>query len=244
MNLLKKILKKLQFYFSVNWIKTIYFNFKKFPFTIAKKLPVYFYGKVYFKNIEGKILIEAPIKKGMIGFGQQYETKTRANGTAEIAIVGTVKFKGHVQFGKDYFLYVAKDSYLEMGNMSSLGSNGKIICYNKIILGEFARIGFESQLMDSAFHQMIDTSTGHQKELNSSILIGSYNYIGNRVSIMPKTITPDYCTISSSSFCNKDYSHLGQNILIGGVPAQLLKENISRDWVTEIPNLERFLILK
>lgn len=239
-----KIIRKIRFYLSVNWTKTLYFNFKKFPFAIAKQLPVYFYGKVSFQNINGNVRIEAPIKRAMIGFGQKYETNTRANGTAEIFIEGTVTFKGHVQFGKDYFVYVSKDAYLEMGHMSSLGSNGKIICYNKIILGKFARIGFESQVMDSTFHQMIDTLTGHKYVMKSPIIIGSYNYIGNRVSIMSKTVTPDYCTISSSSFCNKDYATLGKNILIGGIPAKLLRANTSRDWDTEIPNLERFLILK
>lgn len=230
----KNIIKKLRFYFSVNWTKTLYFNFKIFPFAVAKQLPVYFYGRVHFQNMEGSVFIDAPIKRGMIGFGQQYESNTRSKGTAEIFIAGKVTFKGHVQFGKDYFVYVAKDAVLEMGHMSSLGSNGKIICNHKVVLGKFARIGFESQVIDSTFHQMIDTVTGHQYVMKAPINIGNYNYIGNRVSIMSKTITPDYCTISSSSFCNKDYSTLGKNVLIGGIPAKLLRENTTRDWENEV----------
>lgn len=244
MFILKKILRKLRFYLSVNWIKTIYFNFKKFPFAVAKHLPVYFYGKVHFQNIDGTILIEAPIKRAMIGFGQQYETNTRSNGTAEIALLGTIKFKGHVQFGHNYNIHIAKTAYLEMGHMSALGSNGKINCYEKIILGTYARIGFESQLMDSHFHEMIDTLTGHKHRMIAPVILGNYNYLGNRVTVLPKTVTADYCTISSSSLTNKDYSFLGKNILIGGIPAKLLRENTTRDWDTEIPKLERFLILR
>ena len=71
------IKKKIKFFFSINWIQTIYFNFKKFPYSIAKKLPVFFYGSVKFTNIDGNITIDAPIKTAMIGFGQQYEKSTR-----------------------------------------------------------------------------------------------------------------------------------------------------------------------
>ena len=61
---------------------------------------------------------------------------------------------------------------------------------------------------------------------------------------MQKTKTPNYCTIASNSLCNKDYSSFGENILIGGIPAKLLKENISRDWVGEQERLENNLIVK
>ncbi len=236
-----EIYKRLKFYLSINWTKTLYFNFKKFPFSDAIKLPVYFYGKVTFQNIEGTVVIEAPIKRRMIGFGQQYESNTCSKGIAEIYLKGTVVFKGNVQFGKDCFIYVAKHANLEMGHMSSLGSNGKIICYDKIVLGSFARIGFESQIMDSNFHQMIDTLTREKFNITSPVIIGNYNYIGNRVSIMSKTKTPNYCTIGSSSLCNNDYANLGEHVLIAGVPAKLLRKNISRDWENEEAHLENSL---
>jgi acetyltransferase-like isoleucine patch superfamily enzyme len=238
------IISKLRSTFKINWIKTIYFNYKKFPFDIAKQLPVYFYGKVKLSNINGNILIKAPIKRGMIGFGQQYEQNSVSKGTAEIVMQGTMVFSGHVQFGKDYFILVAKDAYAEFGHMSSLASSGKIICTHKIVMGEYARIGSESQLIDTNFHQMIDTLTGEHFPISGAIALGNYNYVGNRVSIMQGTKTGDYCTIASNTLCNKDYSSLGSNILIGGMPAKLLRENISRDWQGEKALLEKWLIVK
>lgn len=233
----------LAFWWSVNWTKTLYFNFKKFPFATAVKLPVFFYGRVKFKSIGGKITIDAPIKRAMIGFGQPYEIITRSKGTAEICLWGEMIFKGHVQFGKDYFVYVDDGAHLEMGHMSSLGGNGKIICYEKIVFGKYARIGFESQVIDSNFHTMIDTQTGKKYPMTAPILLGNYNYLGNRISVMQQTQTPDYCTIASNSVCNKDYSGLGSHILIGGMPARLLKENISRDWEGEKVMLEESLVI-
>ena len=55
---------------------------------------------------------------------------------------------------------------------------------------------------------------------------------------MQKTVTPNFCMIASNSLCNKDYSLLNENILIGGIPAKHLKSNISRDWEGEEEQLK------
>lgn len=241
MGLLRNLYHKLQFCYSINWTKTLYFNFKKFPFSVAQKLPVYFYGSVKLKNISGKIMINAPIKSGMIGFGQPYEIISCSKGTAEFSLEGKLIFNGHVQFGKDYLVHIGPNATLEMGNMSSLGHSGKIICFDKITLGDFARIGYESQLSDTTAHQMIDTVSGEKYPLTAPIKLGNYNYISNRVTILSNTITPDFCTIASNSLCTKDYTSFGENILIGGIPAKLLKNNIARDWKGEMSQLEQWL---
>ncbi|WP_395075830.1 acyltransferase [Flavobacterium sp.] len=248
--LLKNIYRKLRslhrlvkLYYSVNWTKTIYFNFRKFPFSIAKKLPVFFYGKIKFTSLKGKIIIVAPVKRGMIGFGQPYEMNTLHKGIAEINISGKLVFKGHVQFGKDYFIFISANAYSEFGHMSSLGTNAKFICAESIKLGNYARFGSESQIIDTNFHQMINTITKEKSKITAPIFIGDFNYIGSRVTIMQDTITPNYCTIASNSLCNKDYRTFGNNILIGGIPAKLLKDNISRDWDGEKEILQKALIL-
>lgn len=241
--LYRKIKKEYIFYSSVNWIKTYYFNYKKFPYSIAKTLPVFFYGPVKFSSIQGELKIEAPIKRAMVGFGQPYELITTFKGTSELFLKGTFVVRGHVQFGKDYFIHIGEKAYCEFGHMASMASNGKIICKQKIVLGNYARIGSESQLIDTNFHQMINPETGEKFPMNNSIKLGNYNFVSNRVSIMQKTITPDNCTIASNTLCNKDYSLFGENILIGGIPAKLLKQNISRDWAGELANLEKYLIV-
>ena len=234
---------KLKFYYSVNWTKTLYFNFRKFPFRIAKKLPVFFYGKVKFTSIVGKIEIQGNIHKGMIGFGQPYELNHAAKGIGEIFILGKLIFKEKFQFGKDCFVFVGENAVCKLGNMASMASNGKIICTEKIVLGDYARFGAESQLIDTNFHDLIDTQTGAKLQKSAPIFIGNYNFISNRVSIMKGTQTPDFCTIASNSVCTQDYKSLGNNILIGGIPAKLIRDNISRDWQGEKQQLDDFLTI-
>jgi acetyltransferase-like isoleucine patch superfamily enzyme len=238
---IKQAYDKLKFYLKVNWYKTLYFNFKKFPVSVALKLPVFFYGPVKFQALSGSVTIDAPIERGMIGFGQPYEKNTVHAGIAEVAIRGEVIFKGHMQFGKDYFFYVEKNAVVKFGHMAGIGSHSSLVCMYNISLGNYARISSGSQIMDTNFHPMINTITGERHIIEAPVIIGDYNYISNRVTILRGSITPDFCTVASNTLCTKDYSAFGENVLIGGVPAKLLRNNISRDWEYEKDLLDKWL---
>ena len=241
---LRNIKRKLKIACTVNWVKTLYFNFKMFPFSIAKKLPVFFYGSVKFTSLKGTIIIDAPLKTAMIGFGQPFEMTTRSKKIAEVYLAGEFRVKGHIQFGKDYLFYVGKSAYFEMGHMSGFSSFSKLICTNRVVLGKWVRLGSETQIIDTNFHQMINTKTDEKYPKSSPILIGDYNSISNRTSVMAKTKTPNYCVIGSNSLCNKNYIPLGENILIGGIPSQLIKTNFSRDWEGEKELMNAWLKVK
>ena len=238
------ILRKLRIYKKVNWYKTIYFNFKMFPFVEAIKFPVFFYGRYKFSALIGTIKINGPIKTAMIGFGQPYELQKQGMGISELNLKGQLVFSGHVQFGKDCFISISKGAYCEMGHMASLGSKSTLICTNKISFGTWTRIGADSKVIDTNYHQMYDAVTNERFPVHGPIKLGNYNYIGSDVSIKQHTVTPDFCTIASYSLCNNDYSTYGKNILIGGIPAKLLKNNISRDWEGERSRLEKTLIVE
>jgi len=231
--------ESFRFYFSVNWIKTIYFNFRMFPVKTALKLPVFFYGKIKFSNLSGKVIIDGSVKRAMIGFGQKFEFPTTSKGTAELALMGTLRFKSNAHIGLDCTILIARDAYCEFGFMGCLGSNVKLICSKKIIIGDWCGIGYNSQVIDTNSHPMKNTITGEVYPMSAPIELGAYNAISNTVSIMAGTKTPDNCVITSHSLCNKDYRSLGENILIGGIPAKLIKNNFARDWESEKEMLKK-----
>ena len=209
MRYIKRILEIISKLLEINWFKTIYFNFRKFPLSTARKLPVFFYGKVLFTDISGNFIIEGPIKTGMIVFGKTYVKNKAYLKISELSISGTIIFKGYAQFGKDFFVCVDKHGVFTLGDMISLGYRGRIVCMNKIIFNEYVRIGPECQVIDSNFHRLIDTETGEKFKLNDEVILGSYNYFPSRVSVFPGTKTPSYCTVTSHSLLNKNYSFLG-----------------------------------
>lgn len=242
--MVQAIMKHIKLFFLVNWYKTLYFNFKMLPFDQAKKLPFYFYENVKFSSLNGSVQIDAPIKKAMIGFGQKFEKMSRSKGIAEIILNGDLVFKGHAHFGKDVFLCIEKNAYCEFGFMGCLGSDVKLVCTNRIVLGNWCGIGYQSQLIDTTSHPMKNAETGEMYPMSGEIELGDYNAFSNRVSIMSNTKTPNHCVIASNSLCNKDYRDLGNKILIGGVPAKLIKENYIRDWESEKEDLKRYKRVK
>lgn len=229
----KSLYQKIRFALKVNWYKTLLFNFKKFPFSTAKKLPVFFYGRVKFKSISGQVDIKPPIKRGMVQFGLSYEMNTKRLNIAEIALYGKIVFKGYAQFGKDNFLFVGKEATCEFDDMVGIASKSQVICTDHIHFDHYARMGNNCKVVDTDFHQMINSETGEKHPMTKPIKIGQFNYIGSHVTLAKGTVTPDYCTVATHSLCTKDYSDWGENTLIGGIPAKKLKENIARDWKGE-----------
>lgn len=240
---IRKAYHNFKFYFKVNWIKTLYFNFKMFPFALAKKMPVYFYGKVKLRSLDGEMVINGPIRRGMVGFGQHFEKPIRYKGIAEFNLEGKWVVNGPMHIGKDVFFHIGKGAYCEFGYMSALGSDVKLVCADRITLGDWTGIGYESQLIDTNSHPMKNSETGEYYPLTGSIQLGSHNAVSNRVSFMPNTKTPDFCVIASNSLCNKDYTNLGNNVLIGGVPAKLIRNNYTRDWENEKELLKKYKII-
>ena len=239
-----RLITRVKFFFSINWLKTLYFNFKMLPFAQAIQLPFYFYGRVKLSIAKGAVEIHGPIKRGMFGFGQHYEMTSMSKGIGEFILRGKLVVRGYVQFGKDCFLMVGDNAVLDLHNMAGMASDGKLICTNSITFKTFARVGSGSQIIDTDFHQMIHAETGEKYKMTAPIVIGSYNYIGRWTSLMKGTVTPDYCTVASNTLCNKDYLNLGSHILIGGIPARILKTKIMRDWKGEHAKMMRNLLLE
>lgn len=207
-------------------------------------MPVIFYGKVKFQSLKGEIIINGPIKRGMIGYGQYFEIAKKSKGTAEFSLMGKLVFNGPMHIGKDVFFSVGENAYCELGYMSCLGSDVKLICTDTIQIGDWSGIGYESQIIDTNSHPMKNSETGAFYPMTGPIFIGTHNAVSNRVSIMPNTRTPDFCVIASNTVTNKDYTSLGSNILIGGVPAKLLKNNYTRDWEGEKELLKKYKIIE
>lgn len=226
---------KFLFFLSINWVSTLYFNFKMLPFSIAKKLPVVFYGKVKFTSLNGKVIINAPIRFRMVGFGENLEMIKRNFNKAELKIDGFFHINGNFSTGNDYVICINKDAILEIGEGTYLGSNTKIITTKKVNIGKYFRFGYESQISDSNYHYILDYETKKVRRIDKAIIIGDYCWIGNRSTIMRGTVTPKNLIVASNSLLNRDYTlDVEENSVIGGMPAKLIKKGVSRIFDAEL----------
>ncbi|MEG0931784.1 hypothetical protein [Algoriella sp.] len=195
-------------------------------------------------QFNGKIVLNTKPKFGLIGFGQSYEIFKRKRNCGEAVINGLLEINGKVQFGLDTKLYIKKNAVLKLGHINSFASHTEIICFKSISIGNWVQFGNDCLITDTNFHELKDLSIDTKLPMNKEISIGSYNFIGARSTIKGNTETPNNCLVGSNSLLNKNYYSFGENIILGGIPAKLIKENIVRDWETEKENLENYLTIK
>lgn len=238
---MKKIRLIFRLMYQINWVKTVYLNFKMLPLSQAKHLPIVIFGRCKLVDLSGNLVLEGTSKFGRVGIGQKYQLFKVQRGVYEMHIAGTLTFKGRFQFGIDSSLFVGKNAHCILGDMASLGANSELICTKKVVFGDFCRIGTQAYISDSNFHQMKDTITNVLSPKNNEIHLGSHNFISTRVTILGKTRTPSFCTIASNTLLTKDYLSEGVEILLAGIPAVVVRRNVRRDWEGEKEGLEKFL---
>lgn len=239
--LLNRVLGRIERFWAAPWlnvIKTLYVNLRCLPFLQAIKLPIYVYGNVKLHSLNGKVLFECPITRGLVkigypGFGIAINC-TRTN----FKNMGTIIFKGEAQLCNGVTIYVM-DGVLKFGNHSILGENVRVACENYIDIGDGSRIAHESQIIDSNFHFIMDVSQKRIVSQKGEIIIGKWCWVGNRTTIQKATVLPDYSIVTSNSLLNKDYSEFPKYAIYGGMPAKFIKAGSRR-----VFNVETEIILK
>lgn len=214
--------------FKLNLWSTIYFNLKVLPLSQALKFPFHFYGKTDFVNLSGKFEILAEnIHFGMIVFGGKHEVVISSNVPTRIYNSGKIEFYGDTLFARGINLMVWNNGNLSFGSNFSLGSLSRIVCFRKISFGNNVLISWECQFFDTDFHFIIDNGN-KIKDNCKEVLIENGVWIGARSSILKSTILSQNTIVGANSLCSGNYKEkYGNGVLIAGVPAILLKNEVS-----------------
>lgn len=238
------MISRLIHFFSINWFQTLRINLKAFALKDALVFPVVVYRGFKILQFEGKIQLIGKPQFGLIGFGQSYEIFKRKRAVGEAVLNGVLQVHGKVQFGIDTKLYIKSHALLKLGHINSFASRTEIICYKSITIGDWVQFGSDCLITDTNFHAIKNSTTHEKLSVDKEITIGSYNFIGARSTLKGNTHTEDNCLVGTNSLLNKDYRSFGKNVLIGGIPAKLIKEHIVRDWESEKEALEKYLTIK
>ena len=217
--------------FSKNWINpflTIYINFKFLPLNQAIKLPIYIYSKTKFLTFKGKIILNVKeVKKGMIKIGQSNDSPCSSGGGTEITNHSIIKFNGKADIGCGCKILVYNKGEIVFGKNFRMNNQNFIGCCNNITFGEFVNIAHQTQIFDTDFHYLFNLKSKSTKNNNMPVYIGSYSWIGNRVTIMKGTKIPDNTIIASNTLLNKKYD-IQEGSILAGIPAKISKENYLR----------------
>lgn len=200
-------------FWNINWIKTIYLNFKVLPFSKAVMLPLLVGKHVKLRSI-GKIIIEDEITTGMISLGVVYckGWEDPKDGYFILSNRGTMIFKGHVKFYTSVKLYVK--GKMTFGGNNSIGARSMFFCYNEINLGYNSGCSWDCTYSDTNFHPLKDLVSDKFLKQDGKIVIEDNVFVGNHTCILINTKIPAGSVISSYSKVSGSFRKEGENLLI------------------------------
>lgn len=213
----------------LNIYKTIIFNIHILGIKGLYCWPVYIYNNVNLYKI-GKISFNCDVENGILKIGKldyKSQGKTKFYNIGELIIEGPVIIGG-ASIIENFGTIIFK-------GFNQIGDGASLLIRTKLILGLHSRFAFHTFCMDSDDHYAINSTSKQVKRNKKPIIIGDYNWIGNRTFIKKGTITPNYLVVASSNTqLIKDYSDLPPFTVLGGSPAKIISSGIRRIYDHEI----------
>lgn len=223
------ILRKLNKPNRINVLKTFIANIVFVPFKDVFTLPILIYGPCKFGSLDGNIVFDQPITRGLLSIGISDPVRSQFS-KSYISIEGTLKIEGNLTLRRGINMLVGSTGIFSAGNNVYIGDNCTIISVRKIKIGAATRVGNNTTFMDTDFHFIINTNNGCVNPSNKPINIGDNNWIGGWCTIKKGTATPKGTIVAGPySMVSKDYTEkIPEYSIIAGSPAKLLVSGMRR----------------
>lgn len=163
-------------------------------------------------------------KLGIIqGKPHDIEQKIKVRGTGLIKIGNNCFFGtkiGGRSYGETEFQVKFKGSEIILGDNICTNNNLFICCAEKIVIGNDTVIGERVTIFDFEGHGL---RANQRKQIGEFgiVEIGNNVWIGNNVTILKNSIVGDNTIIAAGAVVSGQFP---KNVIIGGVPAKIIKE--------------------
>lgn len=200
-----------------------YCNFRFFPCRVAIKLPLQVHYKTRISACKNSIIIDGEVQRFMLklGFGGSEGIMGKSGSYLLIKQGGTLKIKGRIVIAQGCSIRIEKNASLSLGKNLYMNKNGFIYCADSINIGDGVLIGWNVNIRDNDGHT-IYYDDGHRNTMRA-VSIGKRVWIAADSSILKSSLGDDI-VVASNTVVYKSF--LDSNILIGGQPVKVLKENI------------------
>lgn len=189
------------------------------------KLKSFIYSNRFSSNIfispRSKCLVDKEAKlhiNGSLYINCCWDGKNVQPGTFSLAKNASCYVKGGFRIYSGGYIAVGENAELALGS-GFLNNNGKIICFDKITIGDNVKISEDVIIRDSDNHTI--KYDGYEK--TQPIFIGNHVWIGMRAMILKGVTIGDGAIVAAGAIVTKD---VPPKCLVGGVPAKIIKENI------------------
>ena len=227
MSIFKRVYELLRLHF--NLPKTIFFNIVVFGIKGACRLPIFLYGNVQLEGLyRGCIELQCPrtggVRIGGGSFTDMYGYSKREK--SFIRIKGKLIVGSGIIMQQGIVLSICHNATLRIGNNVFFNERVTIHSKDSISIGDKCRFGWNTQILDSGFHYMINK--GKLAYRNAPVVLEHNVWVANGVSIMKGTYLPAYTVVASNSLVNKNFREIGEHCLIGGIPAKYITNGVER----------------
>lgn len=176
--------------------------------------------------MHGEVLIDSPIKTGMIriGFGNVRLFDKRYVRNIWF-LEGKVTFKGRARLGFGTKLSVF--GHLVLGDNFIVSAHSQIECKKAITFGNNVLIGWDCLFMDSDNHLLLDNQDNVINPAKE-ILVGDRVWFGARCTVTKGALLGDDLVVAINSNIYRKYPI--SKCVIGGNPAKVLKTDTTWEY--------------
>ncbi len=205
---------KMKYYLQMSLLRTFYFNFRYLPFSQAIRLPVILFRGTVLRRMKGKLVLPEKVRHGMIKIGRADVAGWEKRNTS-LSIDGELVFKGKATIGSGSALEVKKGAVLTLGEKFRVTAGASVFCHRKITFGQGCLLSWETLVMDSDHHEILDPGTGAVLNGDLPVTIGDHVWIGCRSSLLKGAAIGDKCVVAAGSILTKSFEN-EHNSVIGG----------------------------
>ena len=203
--------------------RSLYVNFRLLPFSEAIRLPIIVSTQTQLSSLEGKVTL-GKVKTGIIriGFGS-VRLVDYSNERTILHIEGHIHFQGKTKIGKASKIEVGKNATLTFGENFLSSAKATIICHKKVTIGKDCIFAWDSLVMDTDYHDILDRTHKRINE-DAPISIADKVWLGTRTTILKGATIPKETVVAAGSIVAKNYTQ--ENTILAGNPAKVVKEAI------------------
>lgn len=210
----------------MDWVRTVRFNLKYFPFKTAVRLPFFIYHRTDLYKMKGKIILNAAPRPGLVKIGPH------GLGTQDIKysrtmweVSGTLVVNGKANIGRGSRISIGSQGTLTLGDRFSISGRSTIICQKEVTFGTHCLLSWDILMMDTDFHKITDLE-GNTINSPRPIRIGNHVWIGCRNTILKGVTIADHVIVSANSTITKSITQ--EHCAVGGFGKEVavLKQGI------------------
>ena len=208
----------------LNRIKSIYFNFRYLPFKQAIYLPIWITTNFKVMKLKrGQIVLDFPYRKnfflgdcGSVGLQE-------IQGGIYMEEGAMLKLNAMCVIGQGTTLRCDKNAVIELGKNFICNKNCHFRSAEYLKIGDNCLVGWNVQINTDDGHSILHD--GKAVKRFGSIDIGNHVWLTSNTIVTKNVKIADGCIVAQGAVVAKSIS--APKVLVGGVPAKVIKSNIA-----------------